>query len=46
MPDLSIALKEDEMAEVMDLLPNALRDELALKLEEAARLLIEAATRR
>lgn len=43
MPDLSIVLKEDDMAQVVALLPNALRDELSQKLEEAVRLLIEAA---
>ena len=44
MPDLSIVLKEDDMAQVVALLPDALRDELARKMEEAARLLIEKAT--
>lgn len=45
MPDLTITLKEDEMAEVLALLSDALRDELGQKLEEAVRLLLEAATR-
>ena len=40
MPDLSITLKEDEMAQVVALLPEALREELARKLEEAVRLLL------
>lgn len=44
MPDLSIVLKEEEMAQVVALLPDALRDELARKLAEAARLLIERAS--
>ena len=46
MPDLTVTLKEDEMAQVVALLPDALRDELAQNLEEAVRLLLEAATRR
>ena len=41
MPDLSIVLKEDEMAQVLALLPDVLREELAQKLEEAVRLLLE-----
>ena len=41
MPDLSIVLKEDEMAQVVALLPEALREELAQKLEEAVLLLLE-----
>lgn len=45
MPDLTITLKEDEMAQVVALLPEALREELAQKLKEAVRLLLEAATR-
>ena len=45
MPDLTITLKEDEMAQVVALLPDALREEMAQKLEDAVRLLLEAATR-
>ena len=40
MPDLSITLKEEEIAQVVALLPEVLREELALKLEEAIRLLL------
>lgn len=41
MPDLSIVLKEEELAQVVALLPEALRDELAQKMEEAIRKLLE-----
>ena len=41
MPDLSIILKEEEMVQVVTLLPEALREELAQRLEEAVRLLLE-----
>lgn len=44
MLDLSIVLKEDDMSQGLSLLPEALREELVQKLEEAVRILIDAAT--
>lgn len=41
MPDLSIALKEEELVQVLALLPEALREGLAQKLDEAALLLLK-----
>ena len=41
MLDLSVILKEDDMAQVVALLPETVREELAQKLEEAVRLLLE-----
>lgn len=41
MSDLSITLKEEEITQVLALLPDTLWEELALKLEEAVRLLLE-----